>query len=191
MQGNQSIASILRGNQERIVYDRQIVCWSELLITARMTAPELEAQWKQRRLGGSRPYHPEGSAEPHYYLGKGKLNTLRELITGLGAELVVCDDELTPAQQRGIARALETSVTDRTGIILDILPAAHTRGQGPGGAGSFEVPPARLVSKGAELSRLGGVSVPGTGRPSWRLIAGRFARASTSSKKSSSLPGGN
>jgi GTP-binding protein HflX len=96
--------------------------------------------------------------EPHYYLGKGKLNTLRELITGLGAELVVCDDELTPAQQRNMARALETSVTDRTGIILDIFAQrAHTA------EGKVQVELARLkyllprlVGKGTELSRLGG-----------------------------------
>lgn len=97
-------------------------------------------------------------AEPRFYLGKGKLDDLRDLITQLQAELIVCDDELTPAQQRSIARVLETSVTDRTGVILDIFAQrAHTA------EGKIQVELARLkyllprlVGKGADLSRLGG-----------------------------------
>ncbi len=96
--------------------------------------------------------------EPRYYLGKGKLQSLRELIAEQQAELLVCDDELTPTQQRNMARALEISVTDRTGVILDIFAQrAHTA------EGKIQVELARLkyllprlVGKGTELSRLGG-----------------------------------
>ena len=65
--------------------------------------------------------------EPRFYLGKGKLEALRDMVKQSSAELVVCDDELTLSQQRNIAGFLETAVTDRTGVILDIFAQrAHT-----------------------------------------------------------------
>ncbi|NLW44170.1 MAG: GTPase HflX [Syntrophomonadaceae bacterium] len=96
--------------------------------------------------------------EPRFYLGKGKLEALRNLVRELSAELVVCDDELTPSQQRNIAGYLDTAVTDRTGIILDIFAQrAHTA------EGKIQVELARLryqlprlSGRGTELSRLGG-----------------------------------
>ena len=96
--------------------------------------------------------------EPRFYLGKGKLEALRDMVKQSSAELVVCDDELTLSQQRNIAGFLETAVTDRTGVILDIFAQrAHTA------EGKIQVELARLryhlprlSGRGTELSRLGG-----------------------------------
>ena len=58
---------------------------------------------------------------PGTYLGKGKLDELKERIAELGATGIVCDDELTPAQMRNMEQILDTKVMDRTLIILDIF----------------------------------------------------------------------
>ena len=92
------------------------------------------------------------------YLGRGKVEELREMIYELGATGVCCDDELSPAQLMNLQDALDIKVMDRTMVILDIF-AAH--------AGSYEgklqvelaqlkylLP--RLTGKGEAMSRLGG-----------------------------------
>ncbi|MQG25171.1 MAG: GTPase HflX, partial [SAR202 cluster bacterium] len=64
----------------------------------------------------------------HYYLGKGKLEELKNLQGKY--DTVIFDDELTPAQQRSIERYLgeETKVIDRTALILDLFASrANTR----------------------------------------------------------------
>jgi GTPase len=65
--------------------------------------------------------------DPSTYLGSGKLEELRETLQRTDAEVVVCDDELTPRQQRRLEDALEMRVVDRTAVILDIFAQhAHT-----------------------------------------------------------------
>ncbi len=64
------------------------------------------------------------TASPATYLGKGKVEELKALVLASGADGVVCDDELTPAQLRNLEDALEVKVMDRTMVILDIF-AAH------------------------------------------------------------------
>ena len=92
------------------------------------------------------------------YLGKGKIEELRELICETGATGVCCDDELSPAQLMNLTDALDIKVMDRTMVILDIF-AAH--------AGSYEgklqvelaqlkFRATRLVGMRSSLSRLGG-----------------------------------
>ena len=64
---------------------------------------------------------------PRTYLGPGKLEELQALAHQVDAEVVVCDDELTPVQQRVLEDTLEMRVVDRTAVILDIFAAhAHT-----------------------------------------------------------------
>jgi GTPase len=64
---------------------------------------------------------------PSTYLGPGKLEELKELCSRLHAEVVVCDDELTPRQQRRLEDELQSRVVDRTAVILDIFAQhAHT-----------------------------------------------------------------
>jgi GTPase len=60
------------------------------------------------------------------YVGKGKLEDLKELVKGSGAESLIVDDELDPGQQRRLEDALTARVIDRTQLILDIF-AQHAR----------------------------------------------------------------
>jgi len=96
--------------------------------------------------------------EPGTYLGSGKIEELRELVLEKGADLVITDDELSPAQQKNLEKALSVRVLDRTGVILDIF-AAHARTS----EGKLQVELAqlrynlsRLSGQGTALSRLGG-----------------------------------
>ena len=95
---------------------------------------------------------------PGTYLGKGKIQELKEMVWESGATGVVCDDELSPAQLKNLEDALDTKVMDRTMIILDIFAArAKTR------EGKIQVElwqlryrAVRLVGLRNSLSRLGG-----------------------------------
>ena len=64
--------------------------------------------------------------DPRTYLGKGKLEELKEAYREASAEVVIVDHELTPPQQRRIEDALTARVVDRTQLILDIF-AEHAR----------------------------------------------------------------
>ena len=55
------------------------------------------------------------------YVGKGKLEELRQSFKDSGAESLIVDGEITPAQQRALEDALQTRVVDRTQLILDIF----------------------------------------------------------------------
>ena len=59
--------------------------------------------------------------DPDRYLGRGKLEDLKRLIKDSGANLVACDDELAPRQERNLEVALDTPVIDRTAVIFDIF----------------------------------------------------------------------
>jgi GTPase len=59
--------------------------------------------------------------DPDRYFGRGKLTELKQAIADSGANLVACDDELKPRQERNLEAALDVPVIDRTAIILDIF----------------------------------------------------------------------
>ena len=59
--------------------------------------------------------------DPDRYFGRGKLDELKTEIKRSGANLVACDDELAPRQERNLEAALDVPVIDRTAIILDIF----------------------------------------------------------------------
>lgn len=95
---------------------------------------------------------------PGTYVGKGKIEELLYMIQNLGADAIVCDDELSPAQITNLQEALQIKVIDRTVMILDIF-AAHARTS----EGKLQVELAqlryrasRLAGLGKSLSRLGG-----------------------------------
>lgn len=95
---------------------------------------------------------------PSTYIGKGKIEEIRQLIFETGATGIVCDDELSPAQLKNLEDALQTIVLDRTIIILDIFAKRATTKEG-----NLQVEMAqlryrstRLVGMGNILSRLGG-----------------------------------
>jgi GTP-binding protein HflX len=64
------------------------------------------------------------------YVGKGKLEELKERFKESDAESVIVDDELDPAQQRFLENALNTRVVDRTQLILDIFAQHATSAEG-------------------------------------------------------------
>jgi GTPase len=59
--------------------------------------------------------------DPDRYLGRGKLAELKREIAAADANLVACDDELVPRQERNLEEALGVPVIDRTAVILDIF----------------------------------------------------------------------
>ncbi|MEY4366528.1 MAG: hypothetical protein RLZZ305_1872 [Actinomycetota bacterium] len=65
--------------------------------------------------------------DPTSYIGKGKVDELREVCLALDADTVVFDNELSPAQQYNLERSLGRTALDRTAVILDIFAQnAHT-----------------------------------------------------------------
>ena len=60
------------------------------------------------------------------YVGSGKLEEIKEYKQALDADIIVVDDELSPAQLRNLEKELDTRILDRTTLILDIF-ARHAR----------------------------------------------------------------
>src|SRR6185312_16759188 len=71
-----------------------------------------------------------GSPAQRTYVGKGKIDELKERFAAAGAESVIVDDELDPAQQRFLENALNARVIDRTQLILDIFAQHATSAEG-------------------------------------------------------------
>ena len=98
------------------------------------------------------------TADPNSWVGKGKAEELRAARERAGADLVVCDDELTSRQQKTLEELLDVRVIDRSAVILDIF-AHHARskeGQLQVALAQMEYRLPRLAGIGRELSRLGG-----------------------------------
>ena len=103
---------------------------------------------------------------PRTYLGSGKLEEVKEAAKAADANVIVCDDELSPSQERNIEEALKLPVIDRTELILDIF-AGHANSA----EGKLQVELAqlkyampRLGTKDDSLSRLtGGIGGRGPG----------------------------
>ncbi len=95
---------------------------------------------------------------PGTYLGKGKLEELKEWIDSLGATGIVCDDELSPAQMKNLEEILDTKILDRTLVILDIFAARARSSEGKLQVelAQLKYRAARLTGLGTSLSRLGG-----------------------------------
>ncbi len=96
--------------------------------------------------------------DPATYIGRGKVAEVLELAEALDIDVVVFDDELSPAQQRNLEKALGRDVVDRVALILDIFAQHATSGEG-----MVQVELAqlryllpRLHGRGKEMSRLGG-----------------------------------
>ena len=95
---------------------------------------------------------------PGTYLGKGKIEEIKERIWELDATGIVCDDELSPAQLRNLESSLDIKVMDRTMVILDIFAARATTREGKIQVelAQLKYRAARLVGLRSSLSRLGG-----------------------------------
>jgi GTP-binding protein HflX len=96
--------------------------------------------------------------DPQFWIGKGKVEELHQLLHAMGAQLVILDDELTPGHLRSLEAKLRVKVIDRTALILDIF-ALHARSR----EGKAQVELAqlnyllpRLRGWGESMSRAGG-----------------------------------
>src|SRR5947209_13913229 len=100
------------------------------------------------------------------YVGKGRAQELSALEKELGINLLICDDELTPTQQRSLDKLLDARVIDRTALILDIF-AQHARtreGRLQVELAQLEYRLPRLTGHGTQFSRqAGGSRSAGTG----------------------------
>jgi GTPase len=97
-------------------------------------------------------------AHPNTYFGHGKLEELREAIRAADANVVACDDELSPRQGRNLEEALRVPVVDRTAVILDIFAGhAHSaEGKLQVELAQLEYNLARMRGLWTHLERLGG-----------------------------------
>ena len=99
---------------------------------------------------------------PATYLGKGKLEELKELLYDLDATGVICDDELSPAQLNNLEQELECKVMDRTMVILDIFAQRAKTSEG-----KIQVELAQLKYRAARLVGMravcGGIGTRGPG----------------------------
>jgi len=96
--------------------------------------------------------------DPATYVGKGKAAAVAQEVARAAAELLVCDDEVTPAQQRGLEDALGIRVIDRSAVILDIFAkhAQSKEGRLQVELAQLEYVRPRLRGMWRHLERLGG-----------------------------------
>lgn len=64
--------------------------------------------------------------DPATFIGRGKVDELRDAVVAAGADTVICDGELSPGQLRNLEQQIQAKVIDRTALILDIF-AQHAR----------------------------------------------------------------
>ncbi len=95
--------------------------------------------------------------DPDRYFGRGRLAQLKEEIAAAGANLVACDDELAPRQERNLEAALGVPVIDRTAVILDIFAdhAHSAEGKLQVELAQLEYNMARMRGLWTHLERLG------------------------------------
>ena len=102
---------------------------TELADLTRTAGAEVVGTDIQRRSG----------VDPAHFIGMGKVDELREMRVEGGFDVVICNDDLSPRQQRNLERELKVRVLDRTEVILDIF-AQHARTH----EGRLQVEAARL-----------------------------------------------
>jgi GTP-binding protein HflX len=100
---------------------------------------------------------------PATYFGKGKAEELAETVRALDADLIICDDELTPSQIKHLERITDARILDRTSLILDIfaMRANSAEGKAQVELAQHKYRLSRLTGKGIDLSRLGGAASGG------------------------------
>lgn len=141
----ESAMLVSASSQSRIEQEERLVELTELASSAGVTVIDRMAQRT-----------PDG--HQRYLLGSGKLKDVLIQTLHKGADMVIFDQTLTPAQSRAISEMTDIKVIDRTQLILDIFARrAHSR------EGKVQVELAqlryllpRLSGRGTELSRLGG-----------------------------------
>ncbi|MDQ6879159.1 MAG: GTPase HflX [Candidatus Dormibacteraeota bacterium] len=119
------VGILLPGTTSQAVGDQM----TELADLTRTAGAEVVGSDIQRRSG----------VDPAHFIGMGKVEELREMKLEGAFDVVICNDDLSPRQQRNLERELKTRVLDRTEVILDIF-AQHARTH----EGRLQVEAARL-----------------------------------------------
>ncbi|UVO11461.1 GTPase HflX [Mycobacterium sp. SVM_VP21] len=103
--------------------------------------------------------------DPATYIGSGKAQELREMVLATGADTVICDGELSPAQLTALEKAVKVKVIDRTALILDIFAQHATSAEGKAQVAlaqmQYMLP--RLRGWGESMSRQAGGRAGGAG----------------------------
>ncbi len=123
------------------------------------------------------------AVHPGTYIGKGKIEELAEMLAETGADGIVADDELSPAQMKNLEDALGCKVMDRTMLILDIFAKHATTSEGTIQVelAQLKYRSTRLIGAGTAMSRLGGgIGTRGPGEKKLetdrRMIRARIAQ---------------
>jgi GTPase len=103
--------------------------------------------------------------DPATYIGSGKAAELRDVVTATGADTVICDGELSPAQLNALEQAVKVKVVDRTALILDIFAqhATSREGKAQVSLAQMEYMLPRLRGWGESMSRQAGGRAGGSG----------------------------
>ena len=103
--------------------------------------------------------------DPSTYIGSGKAQELREVVLATGADTVICDGELSPAQLNALEKAVKVKVIDRTALILDIFAqhATSREGKAQVSLAQMEYMLPRLRGWGESMSRQAGGRAGGSG----------------------------
>lgn len=96
--------------------------------------------------------------DPATYIGSGKADELRAVVLASGADTVICDGELTPAQLTALEKVVKVKVIDRTALILDIFAqhATSREGKAQVALAQMEYMLPRLRGWGESMSRQAG-----------------------------------
>ena len=130
-------------------------------------------------------YVIQSREQPHpgTYVGKGKMEEIKDLLWELDATGIICDDELSPVQMKNLQDELDVKVMDRTLVILDIFAsrASTVEGKIQVELAQLKYRQTRLTGFGTSLSRLGGgIGTRGPGEKKLemdrRLIKNRIAQ---------------
>ena len=99
------------------------------------------------------------------YIGSGKAQELRDVVIATGADTVICDGELSPAQLTALEKAVKVKVIDRTALILDIFAQHATSREGKAQVtlAQMEYMLPRLRGWGESMSRQAGGRAGGSG----------------------------
>ena len=103
--------------------------------------------------------------DPSTYIGSGKARELREIVVATGADTVICDGELSPAQLTALEKAVKVKVIDRTALSRDIFAQHATSAEGKAqvSLAQMEYMLPRLRGWGESMSRQAGGRAGGAG----------------------------
>ena len=130
---------------------------------------ELAALAETAGSAGARRAHPAPRPpDPSTYIGSGKAAELREVVVATGADTVICDGELSPAQLNALEKAVKVKVIDRTALILDIFAqhATSREGKAQVSLAQMQYMLPRLRGWGESMSRQGG-GAPAAAAAGW------------------------